>query len=300
MRSFILLALTLSIAAAIDFQSEALKNYHSCGEMSKQECLTWHEAQDQCGGPSCSQAGQGSSTTPSPSGSTQPPDGKKSKGKGGKGKGGKGGKGCFYGDDTVMTNYGPMQIKDMVGKSDLQLLSRSEDNRVEMSPIMSWLHADAEKSMKFVEFNTESGHTLRLTETHLIYETDCRGNKQTIFANKLTVGNCVIVNDNAELVESKIVDKTIRLLKGIYAPVTVNGNVIVNDVLASCYVAFENEAALKVLFNSLNSLNNVLNYLMPQALVNTFMNTPFKSEVDVSQLFVSFLDLASSFIKNVN
>lgn len=192
-----------------------------------------------------------------------------------------------------------MQIKDMVGKSDLQVLSRNEENRLEMSPVMSWLHVDAEKSTEFIELTTESGEDIRLTPIHLIYETDCQGNRKTIFAKKVEIGKCVFVNnENGQLVESKIVTKTSRSMKGIYAPVTVNGNIVVNNVLASCFTEFENEALQKVIFSTLNSLHRMLSHVTPSALMNTLLNTPFNVDsVKTPQLFLSFLDLINSFVK---
>jgi len=293
MRTAIILALSLSLAAAIDFQSEALKNYHSCGEMSKSECLTWHEAQDACGGPSCSQAGQGGTTTPSQGGTTAPPDdSSKDKGKGKGKKGGGSGKGCFHGDDTVTTNYGTMSVKDMLGKSDLQVLSQSADGSVVMAPVLSWLYADAERVMKFVEVTTATGNTLHLSSRHLIYQTDCQGSRQTLFAEKLTTGQCLMVNaEGGQLVESKIVGLETRMMKGAYAPVTTNGNIVVNDVLASCFTNHENEAAQMIIFRSVHAFRNAVAYLTPRAFLSN------EQGVEIPQLFATFLDLAQSFLK---
>jgi len=284
-----LTAISLGLVKAVTFDSAALKQYNDCGQLSKDECLTWHEAQDKC--PTC---GGGSSTTQSP-GSTTPGKSGKKGGKKGKGGGGK----CFYGEDTIMTNYGSMKIKDMVGKSDLQALSRSDDNRVEMSPVISWLHVSAEKSTEFVQLTTESGHELRLTAVHLIYETDCQGNSKTIFASKVALGKCLFVNnDEGALVESKVVAKSNRTLKGIYAPITANGNVVVNNVLASCFTEYENDQVQKIIYSSLNSLRRVLSYVTPSSLVDTLLNTPFNVDnVKIPKLFLGFMDLMHSFVK---
>jgi hypothetical protein len=291
LRFVILVAALATSAYCIDFEEAALSSKHACEELSSQDCFTYHEAfEDKCKD-YCDpiRKGQG---TPAPSGGTTAPpeddnskkDGKKKKGKGGA---------CFHGDDSVVTNYGPMKMSDLVGRDDIQVLTRTADQRLELSTVYSWLHADPNVKTDFIVFTTESGHKLPITGAHLIYETDCNGNSQAIFAKRVQVGKCLFVNDNGEFKESKIVEKTTEMKTGIYAPITENGNIVVNDVLASCVTNYENEALMNIIYSFVHQTRRVLRNVMPTVMFETL----FGSAGAVPHGVITFMDLSKPFTK---
>jgi len=290
LRLVIVVAAIAASALAVDFEEAALSSKKACEELSSQDCFTYHEAfEDKCkdycdpirrGGTA---APGGASTTPAPE-----DDQKKSKGK----KKGGGGA-CFHGDSSVVTNYGPMKMSDIVGRDDIQVLTRNADQQLELSTVYSWLHADSKMVHDFVVFETESGHKLSITGAHLIYESDCRGNSQTIFAQKVQVGKCLFVNDNGEIKESKIVEKSMENKVGIYAPITENGNIVVNDVLASCFTNYENEAVLKIVYSFAHQTSRLIRNVLPTVVFESL----FGSDGDVPKAYITFIDLSKSFVK---
>lgn len=211
--------------------------------------------------------------------------------------GGTGGGGCFSADSTVTTNFGPMTMKDLLMNKNIKALSVDTDNRLQFSTVYSWLHANASTETPFFVITTESGHTLTITEAHLIYETDCRGKKRTVFAKKLKINRCVYVNDNGALKESKIVDIKLEMKMGIFAPVTEMGNIVVDGVLASCFTNFENEFLLKFVYSSLYAIRMSFSAILPEWLMDSFFDNTFNSAVDVSQAFLTFVDLTKPFLK---
>jgi len=289
LRLVIVVAAIAASALAIDFEEAALSSKHACEELSNQDCFTYHEAfEDKCKD-YCDPIRHGGTGAPGQSSTTPAPDDqKKSKGK----KKGKGGA-CFHGDDSVVTNYGPMKMSEIVGRDDIQVLTRNVNQQLELSTVYSWLHADSKMSQDFVVFETESGHKLSITGAHLIYESDCRGNSQTIFARKVQVGKCLFVNDNGEIKESKIVEKSMENKVGIYAPITENGNIVVNDVLASCFTNYENEAVLKIVYSFAHQTSRLIRNVLPTVVFESL----FGSDGDVPKTYITFIDLSKSFVK---
>lgn len=193
-----------------------------------------------------------------------------------------------------------MQMSELAAMKDVQVLSRNGKNQLEMSTVYSWIHANASMEYKFFVFTTESGHKLTITSLHLLYESDCQGNSKTVFAKKVEIGKCLYVNDNGVLKESKVVDKTEEIKKGIFAPITYNGNILVNDVLASCFTNYENEFLQKFLHSSFDMLHRIATALMPASLMEVAYNTQFGTAiVDIPQSVLSFIDLSKSFTKQI-
>ncbi|CAB3399949.1 unnamed protein product [Caenorhabditis bovis] len=119
-------------------------------------------------------------------------------------------------------------------------------NSTYFTPITLWIHREPETVEKFVTIMTEYGKMLRLTSRHYMYRNKCGKNYQeyikllpaeseAVFASTLEVNDCVIVMYKGRYRQQKIQEITITERKGIYSPLTSNGRIIVNDMLASCY-----------------------------------------------------------------
>jgi len=152
-------------------------------------------------------AKEGGGGTPAPAGGTTAApddDGKKGK-KGGK-KGGGGGGSCFHGDDVVVTDNGPMTMVDLLdNKDEPRVLTRGADGQLEYSSVYYWIHARPDVETEYITLTTKSGHNLHITGKHLIYQTDCLGNSETVFADKVKIGKCLQISDNGNLLESKVI-----------------------------------------------------------------------------------------------
>jgi len=278
--------------SSCQFAEPALQSFSACSQLPNSACFTYHECFDDKCKDYCApiRSGGGGGTTAGQQQTTQASQqttagGKKSKGKG------KGGA-CFHGEDSVVTNFGPMKLSEVFNRNDIQVLTRNNEDKLEFSTIYSWIHSDPSREQEYIVFTTESGQELPITGAHLIYETDCRGNSQTIFAKKVQVGKCLYVNQNGEFKESKIVDKRNEIKVGIYAPVTENGNIVVNDVLASCFTNFENEIVQRIVYSFVHHANGMIKMILP-----TTVSELFCTSVDVPKIFLSFLELSKSFLK---
>jgi len=254
-----------------------------CDSFDRDVCLTCHDAYHCCFQDSCDNAPD----KPTKQQSNNQQTGPKKK------------KGCFHSDDSVQSKeYGSITIRELADhRRDAHVLTRSDDGALEYAPVRYWLHAQPNVSAKFVNLRTESGHELSLTGEHLIYETECNGGAgRTIFAKNVRVGGCLFVMADKKLVESKVTAKSQKKLTGVYSPITSTGSIVVNDVLASCYNYYENEALQKFVYQYMIGFQDTLAQWLPSSIYQAAFNNQDGALVAVPRIILTFLHLSSYFV----
>jgi len=101
------------------------------------------------------------------------------------------------------------------------------------SPIIGWMHTGKVLS-EYHELVHEYGK-MRLSGNHFIYVGDYLQGIKAIPAHKLSIGNTLWITKEGDIFPSKIMDINIIHDSGFYAPLVETGNIIVDDILASCY-----------------------------------------------------------------
>jgi len=152
------------------------------------------------------------------------------------------------------------ELPNMVSEN---LLIRTADaaGKPIFSRFDSWIHHEADQVAQYVDLTTESGHKLSLTENHLIYKTDCQGlgPRVPVLAGDVQVGSCVLVQDaNGALVPTTVESTEKSTKTGIYSPITAEGSIIVDGVLASCYSSVQSEGLQKFMFSYISAISNLL------------------------------------------
>ena len=96
---------------------------------------------------------------------------------------------------------------------------------------LSWLHKDINQTSYFLEITHEHG-TITVTPEHYIF----LYNGNQIFAGQLSVGASIrFFDQRGGSVQSKIISLEGKRFNGVYAPLTNDGNLIVDRVLFSNY-----------------------------------------------------------------
>ncbi|GMR60453.1 hypothetical protein PMAYCL1PPCAC_30648, partial [Pristionchus mayeri] len=170
---------------------------------------------------------------------------------------------CFSGDLIVQTNEGPKRMDEL--KTGDQVLS-IEENMVSFSPIIMFLHRDEELLAEFNVITTASGDSVKLTNEHLIYVSDCdpKSVLQLLRAKEVTPSHCIMA---ARSMRSLRLDRVVNVTKtyeaGIYAPLTSTGDIIVNDVLSSCHSNLAVKTLQQSFFSIYRSLSRHVSFLLP-------------------------------------
>ena len=145
------------------------------------------------------------------------------------------GGGCFPGNARVLLDSGEyVSMFDL--KNGMKVLTVNGQGEPVFSEVFTWILREPDVEDVFLELETEAGKSIRLSKQHYIHVT--RGTwKDTglISAQEVKVGQSIWV----DFKPSKVTSIREITEKGVFSPVTVEGSVIVDSVLASCVTTYE-------------------------------------------------------------
>ena len=146
---------------------------------------------------------------------------------------------CFAGSNVVdVANRGPVRMQD------LQLGDMVMVGQGIYEPIYSFGHLAPMTIATFLQIKTTTS-TLRLTNEHMIFTKS----GDVVPASRIQLGDYLLSDSGLDdLVESI---QTVQE-RGLYAPFTPSGKLVVNDILVSSYVSMLDEKDLKLGWISLN------------------------------------------------
>ncbi|XP_030637654.1 indian hedgehog B protein-like [Chanos chanos] len=159
--------------------------------------------------------------------------------------------GCFPGSAWVTTEGGGRRLMRDLRPGDRILASAGSDGTGPLvySQVITFLDHQPAAPKLFYVISTEDGPTLSLTPAHLLFvaEGDCsRGNgsaqgaTRTVFASDARPGMCVLTaGEGGERGLSRIARVRVREDRGVFAPLTTHGTLVVNGVVTSCYAAVD-------------------------------------------------------------
>ncbi|XP_061687949.1 indian hedgehog B protein-like [Syngnathoides biaculeatus] len=154
--------------------------------------------------------------------------------------------GCFPGDASVIVENGIRKsIRDLRPGERVLTLS-GEKGRAELvySQVLTFLDRDPGIHKLFYTLTTEGGAHLSLTAAHLLFvsQGNCSEGGQptpsslrTAYACEARPGQCVLVARGGLGTLSRISSVTVTERRGVFAPLTAQGTLVVDEVAASCY-----------------------------------------------------------------
>lgn len=172
--------------------------------------------------------------------------------------------GCFTGTSTVqLENGGRVPMSDLrIGDS---VLSMRSDGVLEYSEVINFMDRDDFGYGLFYTFSTMSGKEITLTAKHLLYvikqNTTFDVNRiEAVFADRVTEGQYLLLRDKDSVIATIITKVTVKTRRGIYAPLTKHGTIIVDDIVASCYAYIENIYIAHTVFAPMRVFYDISNY----------------------------------------
>uniref|UniRef100_A0A1A8QDT8 Hedgehog protein n=2 Tax=Nothobranchius rachovii TaxID=451742 RepID=A0A1A8QDT8_9TELE len=148
--------------------------------------------------------------------------------------------GCFPGSSTVSLQDGTKKAVRDLQPGDRVRAADSEGNPVYTDFIM-FIDRDSSTRRTFYVIETETGQKIRLTAAHLIFTGSERNSTQmsAVFASQVRPGQQVFAWDGERLAAVAVKRIYTQEHVGSFAPVTAQGTVMVDQVLASCYAVIE-------------------------------------------------------------
>jgi len=144
--------------------------------------------------------------------------------------------------------------------------------RVEM-----FYHREPETVARFVHIRTEQGRTLSLTALHLLPSGSCeemmvakldnegldQWMRKSRFAHRVQPGECLMIFDaeTSQVSVDRVAKVGRKLSKGIYSPITVEGTIVTNDIIASCFSQIESHSTQKLAYDVLYAIYRTFGYM---------------------------------------
>ena len=138
----------------------------------------------------------------------------------------------------------------------------ANDGSIVFSEVLMFLDRSPMEVRRFVTLKTEGGRTLTLTETHLVFSgprwCDEVGCMEATYAGLVEVGQAVMVEEEGELVAHLVEAVGQATEVGVFAPLTSEGNLLVDGVLASSYAVIDSQGLAHASFAPLRWASNLM------------------------------------------
>ncbi|XP_020609694.1 warthog protein 1-like [Orbicella faveolata] len=108
------------------------------------------------------------------------------------------------------------------------------NNEIRFEPVITFIHRQPEVMQEFLQITTEKNNILRIIEDHLLF-VEKTGKATAIPARDVKVGDILYVRADHGVEKDTVLNISKVYGKGVYAPVTLSGTILVNDVHTSCY-----------------------------------------------------------------
>ena len=139
---------------------------------------------------------------------------------------------CFSGDSTVeVLNIGTVAMKD------LSIGDAVKVNGGEFSEVYSFGHSDKDVTTSFLSIDAGFENPLTITHDHMVFV-----DNKAMPASSVAVGDRLSVDGGvATVLRIKNITAT-----GVFAPITKDGTIVVDSVVASCYVSLQGGSHLVI------------------------------------------------------
>lgn len=181
--------------------------------------------------------------------------------------------GCFPGEALVTLESGAQKSVSDLRPGERVLASAGGDGSGDLvySEVLAFLDRDPVTQKLFYTLQTEAGARLSLTAAHLVFvsEGNCSegavpgcGALRTVYASDAQPGQCVLVSEgkagqrHGEGRLSRITRVRVRESRGAFAPLTAQGTVVVDGVVASCYAVVDQHSLAHWAFSPLRLIHS--------------------------------------------
>ncbi|XP_073943068.1 hedgehog signaling protein isoform X1 [Choristoneura fumiferana] len=150
------------------------------------------------------------------------------------------GAGCFPGEARVLTTEGERDLASLrIGE---KVLAADDTGKMVYSEVIAFIDRDPNATRRFIEVTAENGVAVTATPSHLLLLAAADGWREA-FAAAVRPGDVLLTRGEGGVMRPARVTHTRPVFKrGVYAPLTKTGTVIVNDALASCYAVVRSHA----------------------------------------------------------
>ena len=112
------------------------------------------------------------------------------------------------------------------------------------SEVITFLHKETQTQAEFYKLETSGGNAITLSPQHLIFRKENSSSPiSVVFASEINHGNLLYVSNGSDFQYQEVTRITIVTERGVYAPLTTHGTMLVDGVLVSCYATWPSHHA---------------------------------------------------------
>jgi len=138
------------------------------------------------------------------------------------------------------------------------------------SEVIAFLHKETETRAQYYKLEISGGNTILLSPQHLIFrKQNSSSSISAIFASEIEPGD--LVSNGSDSFDETVIRITMVTEKGVYAPLTLEGTMLVDGVLVSCYASWYSHDAAHLAMAPLRAWRWFSN-LMPWRLLQSGPN----------------------------
>lgn len=140
--------------------------------------------------------------------------------------------GCFPGSAMFIDKHGRQRnLSSMHIDDEVQVIT---NNEIGYEPVITFIHRQPEVMQEFLQITTERNNILKITEDHLLF-VEKTGKATAIPARDVKVRDTLYVRAGHSVEKDVVLSISKVYDEGVYAPVTLSGSILVNNVHTSCY-----------------------------------------------------------------
>ncbi|KAH8388480.1 hypothetical protein KR093_007627 [Drosophila rubida] len=151
--------------------------------------------------------------------------------------------GCFTPESTAQLESGALKPLSELAIGD-RVLSVNSNGLAVYSEVILFMDRNLEQMETFVQLHTDGGAVLTVTPAHLITVWQPEQQQLSyVFADRVEELNYVLVHDASGQLRPQRVHRVSSVRrKGVVAPLTREGTIVVNSVAASCYAVISSQS----------------------------------------------------------
>ncbi|KAH9413391.1 hypothetical protein DERP_007867 [Dermatophagoides pteronyssinus] len=172
--------------------------------------------------------------------------------------------GCFDQNSTVTDENGHQLSIQKLKIGDRILTMNMDTGNLELSTVIMFLDRNPTIERLYYEIETEFGSRITATPAHLLFisNTGNFSDKYEEFVSKIEVDQYLLVQQQQQLSirMERIVRIRTKKSRGIYAPLTNTGTILVNNIVASCYAIIDSQQLSHLSFLPIRFVYNFIEF----------------------------------------
>ena len=126
------------------------------------------------------------------------------------------------------------------------------------SEVIAYLHKEIKTEAHFYNLKTNRGNVVRLSPQHLIFrKANASSPLSAVFASEVNIGDLLYTSNRNISGFQTVSQITMTIEKGVYAPLTRQGTLLVDGVLVSCYAHWPSHDTAHLVMAPLRAVNRL-------------------------------------------